>query len=103
MTLQHIINIDGIEPYSDNRLLLSAVVMSVYYANISTKRTENLDMCGICVNTHTHTHTPSHLTSLSRVNLSFPIKYTRAETPFFTGVFRPFPCPYLIYRQTLIS
>lgn len=60
MTLQHIINIDGIESYSDNRLLLSAVVMSVYYANISTKRIENLDMCGICVNTHTHTH--SHLT-----------------------------------------
>ena len=54
MTLQHIINIDGIESYADNSLLLSAVVMSVYYANISTKRTENLDMCGICVNTHTH-------------------------------------------------
>ena len=52
MTLQHIINIDGIES-ADNSLLLSAAVLSAYYANISTKRTENLDMCGICVNTHT--------------------------------------------------
>lgn len=52
MTLQHIINIDGIESYADNSLLLSAAVLSAYYANISTKRTENLDMYGICVNTH---------------------------------------------------
>ena len=61
MTLQHIINIDGIESYADNCLLLSAAVFSAYYANISTKRTENLDMCGICVNTHTHTHTHTHI------------------------------------------
>lgn len=51
MTLQHIINIDGIES-ADNSLLLSVAVLSAYYANISTKRTENLDMYGICVNTH---------------------------------------------------
>ena len=61
MTLQHIINIDGIESYADNSLLLSAAVFFAYYANISTKRTENLDMCGICVNTHTHTHTHTHI------------------------------------------
>ena len=100
MTLQHIIKNNGIEPYSDNRLLLSAVVMSVYYANISTKRTENLDMCGICVNTHTHTFSPD-ITHARKSIISN--KIYKGGNFFFTGVFRPFPCPYLIYRQTLIS
>ena len=102
MTLQHIIKNNGIEPYSDNRLLLSAVVMSVYYANISTKRTENLDMCGICVNTHTHTHTFSPDITHARKSI-ISNKIYKGGNFFFTGVFRPFPCPYLIYRQTLIS
>ena len=100
MTLQHIIKNNGIEPYSDNRLLLSAVVMSVYYANISTKRTENLDMCGICVNTHTHTFSPD-ITHARKSIISN--KIYKGGNFFFTGVFRPFPCPYLIYCQTLIS
>ena len=49
MTLQHIIKNNGIEPYSDNRLLLSAVVMSVYYANISTKRVDSKTKCNVLV------------------------------------------------------
>lgn len=98
MTLQHIINIDGIESYADNSLLLSAAVLSAYYANISTKRTENLDMYGICVNTHTN----SHLTSIARKFINSN-KICKGGNSFFHGSFRPFPCPYLIYCQTLIS
>lgn len=87
MTLQHIINIDGIESYADNSLLLSAAVLSAYYANISTKRTENLDMCGICVNTHTHTH--SHLTSVARKFINSN-KICKGGNSFFHGSFPPF-------------
>lgn len=83
MTLQHIINIDGIESYADNSLLLSAAVLSAYYANISTKRTENLDMYGICVNTH------SHLTSVARKFINSN-KICKGGNSFFHGSFPPF-------------
>ena len=49
MTLQHIINIDGIVSYADNSLLLSAAVLSAYYANISTKRVDSKTKCNVLV------------------------------------------------------
>ena len=100
MTLQHIINIDGIESYADNSLLLSAAVLSVYYANISTKRTENLDMCGICVNTHTH----SHLTSVARKFINSN-KICKGGNSFFHGSFPPFSVsvPHLLPNLNLLK
>ena len=64
---------------------VSCVPFSIHHP--SNKSAKNLDMCGICVNTHTHTH--SHLTLVARVNIPYYYIYARAET-LYSGVFRPF-------------
>lgn len=66
-------------------------------SNQSNKSAENLEMCEIRVNTHTHI-----LTGISRALIYlFSKRYTRMGT-LFSGVFRPFVfvCPLFIHLHT---
>lgn len=66
-------------------------------SNQSNKSAENLEMCEIRVNTHTHTHI---LTGISRALIYlFSKRYTRMGT-LFSGVFRPFPYSYVLFLST---
>lgn len=64
-------------------------------SNQSNKPVENLEMCEIRVNTHTHI-----LTGIPRALIYlFSKRYTRMGT-LFSGVFRPFPYSYVLFLST---
>lgn len=63
--------------------------------DVLNKSAENLEMCEIRVNTHTHI-----LTGISRALIYlFSKRYARTGT-LFSGVFRPFPYSYVLFLST---